>query len=148
MSYKYPVAFNSLTTCSYNCKNLKSSVAEIRLLCDNCDVLLLQETWLHDHELSIMAGIHPEFYSRGMSPMDVSVGIFHGRPYGGLVILWRKSLGSLCSISLMNDSRMMAFDVSILGTKLSILNVYLPYDDGANMDIYQSYLGENRCKNW
>ena len=42
----------------------------------------------------------------------------------------------------MNDSRMMVLDISILGTKFSILNVYLPYDDGVNMDIYQSYLAK------
>ena len=112
------------------------------MLCDNCDVLLLQETCLHEQDLSILAGIHADFYSLGLSSMDLTVGIFRGRPYGGLVILWRKSLGSLCSVSLMNDSGIMALDISILGTKLTILNVYLPYDDGVNMDIYQSYLAK------
>ena len=68
--YKYTVAFNPITICSYNRRNLKSSVAEIRSLCDNCDILLLQETWLHEQELSILAGIHPDFYARGISSMD------------------------------------------------------------------------------
>ena len=35
MSDKYTITFNFIAICSYNCKNLKSSVAEIRLLCDN-----------------------------------------------------------------------------------------------------------------
>ena len=142
MSYKYTIAFNSITICSYNCKNLKSYVAEIRSLCDNCDILLLQETWLHEQELSSLAGVHPDFYGRGISSMDLTVCIFRGRPYGGLAILWRKSLGSLCSTSPMNDSRMMALDINILGTKVSILNVYLPYDDGVNIDSYRSYLAK------
>ncbi len=140
------IKFNHIRICSYNCKNVKSSVTEIRSLCDKCDILLLQETWLLDQELSFLSGLHSEFYGRGVSSMDSSVGIHHGRPYGGLGILWRKSLNALCSISLMDDSRLMGIDINIDSTVLSLLNVYLPYDDGTNLGEFQSYLAKIACK--
>ena len=49
-------------------------------------------------ELSTLAGIHPDFYSRGTSSMDVSEGIFRGRPYGGLAVLWRLVWFGLCCL--------------------------------------------------
>ena len=35
---------NGINVCSYNCKNVRTSVDEIETLCDKCDILLLQET--------------------------------------------------------------------------------------------------------
>ena len=49
--------------CSYNCKNLKTSVTELQALCGKCDLLLLHETWIIDQEIPILAGIHKDFYS-------------------------------------------------------------------------------------
>ena len=126
--------------CSYNCKNLKTSVTELQTLCGKCDLLLLQETWIIDQEIPILSGIHKDFYSRGISSIDTSSGIHRGRPYGGLAILWRKTLGSMCSVSLMDDSRLMAIEIKIDGITMTILNVYMPYDNGNNIEEYQSYL--------
>ncbi len=138
----YTITFNSIKVCSYNCKNIKTSVTEIQRLCADSDILLLQETWLSDQELPFLAGLHSEFYSRGISAMDSSKGIHRGRPYGGLAILWRKSLNALCSISLMDDPRLLEITIDIGGIKLSVLNAYLPFDDGSNMEEYQSYLAK------
>ena len=58
--------FNELTIRSFNCKNNKTSVNEIQGLCKDCDIILLQETWLCDQEISFMNSIHKDFYSRGI----------------------------------------------------------------------------------
>ena len=50
-----------------------------------------------DSELEMLNSIHGEFYSNGISSMDTSVGIIHGRPYGGLVVLYRRSIASSCN---------------------------------------------------
>ena len=131
------VLFESITVCSYNSKNLKTSVTELQALCGKCDLLLLQETWIIDQEIPILAGIHKDFYSRGISSIDTSSGIHRGRPYGGLAILWRKTLGSMCSVSLMDDSRLMAIEIKIDGITMTILNVYMPYDNGNNIEEFQ-----------
>jgi len=132
--------FNNVRICSYNCKNVKTSVPEIQSLCDKCDILFLQETWLLDQELTMLSGLHNEFYSRGLSSMDTSLGVHHGRPYGGLAILWRKSINELCSVFFTEDSRIMGINVKSDNIIFTLLNVYLPYDNGSNLDEYQSYL--------
>lgn len=36
---------------TFNCKNVKRSVDRIRELCQTCDLIALQETWLQPEEL-------------------------------------------------------------------------------------------------
>ena len=67
--------------------------------------MLLQVTWLSDNELGILSTIHTDFH---ISVMDSEGGIIRGRPYGTLMILWRKSLRSLrlaVSVTTINDSK-------------------------------------------
>ena len=40
----------------------------------------------------------------------------------------------------MDDSRLMAIEIKIDGIIMTILNVYMPYDNGNNIEEYQSYL--------
>ena len=42
--------------------------------------------------------------------MDTSSGLLLGRPFGGLAILWRKSIGDCIQIHKYNDSRVMAIE--------------------------------------
>ena len=83
---------SNLQICSYNCKNVKSLVDEIRILCNSHDVVLLQETWLSSTILNVLADIDNIFYSTCISSMDTSTKLFKGRPFGGLGILWGKKL--------------------------------------------------------
>ena len=88
-----------------------------------------------------MNKVHKDFYSRGISSMNTSAGITRGRPYGGLGVLWRKSLGPSCSVSVMDDDRLMRVNINNGNRILSVFNVYLPYDDGSNRDEFEMYLG-------
>ena len=47
---------------------------------------------------------------------------------------------SMCLVSLMDDSRLMSVEMKIDGITMTILNVYMPYDNGNNIEEYQSYL--------
>ena len=80
-------------------------MTEIRDLCDSSDIIFLQETWLSDQELPILANIHEDFYGQGISSIDSSGGILQGRPHGGLAILWRKSITARCRIKCTDDNR-------------------------------------------
>ena len=56
----------------------------IQELCHICDILLLQETWLYDIDLSLCNSVHMDFYGQGLSSVNTSSGLSAGRPYGGL----------------------------------------------------------------
>ena len=132
--------FNTLKVSSFNCKNIKTSLPEILLLCKSCDVVFLQETWLCDQELSSLSTIHKDFYGRGVSSVDTSSGVISGRPHGGLGILWKKSLGQSCRIIESPDERIMQIELALNGKIFNLFNVYLPYDNGSNIEDYREYL--------
>ena len=73
----------SLKFASFNCKGLKSSIGDVVSLCENHDVIFLQETWLLPHDMHLLQNIHCEFHGDGISSIDTTEGILLGRPYGG-----------------------------------------------------------------
>ena len=134
------LAHNSIRIASFNCKNVKSSCNEISELCMGNDIVLLQETWLSDFETPFVTHIHDLFYGEGVSAMNTEETLFKGRPFGGIAILWRKSLAQMCKIIKYADNRIMGIEIVLNNVKMLILNVYLPYDKGDNFDEYQFYL--------
>lgn len=116
---------SSLRIVSYNCRNVKSSIPDITRLCDNFDIILLQEHWLQQCELDMLNNINGLFYGRGFSAMKADE-MFVGRPFGGLGVLWRKSL---CWDSVVVDS----IDKSVMICKFTanlitfnVINVHCP----------------------
>ena len=61
--------------------------------------------------------------------MDTSSGLPLGRPYGGIAILWRKSIGNCIQIHKYNDSRVMSIEYNNGNRKLLAVNIYMPCDD-------------------
>ena len=131
-----------ISIASFNCKNLKSSIEEIRSLCNVNDIVLLQETWLTTTDLPILNQIHKDFHAKGISAMDLSAGLLTGRPHGGLAILCRKSLTDTFKIVDFDDNRIMGLELQIDHHKTIIINVYLPYCDVENTDEFLSYLAK------
>ena len=131
---------NKLVIASYNCKNLKSSVPEIQALCDTCDIVLLQETWLTKSDLPLLSQLHPDFYAKGCSSMDTDNTTLTGRPFGGLGILWRRTLGVSCKPIEYSDSRLLGLEFTLSDMKLLFINLYLPHCCLDNLDEYLHYL--------
>jgi hypothetical protein len=77
-----------LSVCSYNCRSVKNSLADVHSLCKNYDLVLLQEHWLLPNELHILNNVHPDLHSYGLSAVDISSNILLGRPYGGTAFLF------------------------------------------------------------
>ena len=48
---------------SYTCRNLKSSIDNVRQLCDMHDISFLHETWLSNDDLSLLKCLHADFYA-------------------------------------------------------------------------------------
>ena len=84
---------------TFNCKNAKTSIDELNDLCKVCDILLLQETWLFNEESSTLININPDFYVYNLSSINTENGVITGRPYGGLAIMWHKTLSSKAKFS-------------------------------------------------
>ena len=136
-------SFNNLRITSFNCRGLKSSVAEIRELCSDNDIILLQETWLYGFDAPLLGQISSEFVGRGVYFTKSDECILRGRPSGGLAVLWRKAIGTSCKIHIYEEeSRMMGLSVNINNYTCMIVNVYLPYCSPENHDEFLVYLSK------
>jgi exonuclease III len=133
--------FNSLRVTTFNCKNVKSSVDEIRILCNTSDIVVLQETWLSDADLPFLTTIDSNFYCKGISSMCCEDKVLTGRPYGGLAILWRKSIGQ-CFIVQYDDPRLLGIEVRCDGNNVLFVNMYMPYDCTENEDDFVYYINK------
>ena len=132
----------TLNVCSFNCKNIKTSVTELNDLCTNHDFVLLQETWLSRPELPMLSQINSSFTGYGLSSMDEESQILSGRPFGGIAILWRKCFNAYCSIKLYDCDRIIGIEFAYDSFKALFLCVYLPYDYAENFDDYMFYLSQ------
>ena len=83
---------------TFNCHGFKSSVQDIILLCEQFDVIILQELWLSSEDVSLLRSIHKAFEAYAVSAMNDQLGIQVGRPFGGIGVLWRKSISHACTI--------------------------------------------------
>ena len=69
---------DKLRIASFNYTNVRSSMFEINALCDNSDIVLLQETWLSDFDVQFLTSINNDFYAKGISYMDSSTQVLLG----------------------------------------------------------------------
>lgn len=126
---------------SFNCKNVKRSVQDIRELCKQSDIIALQETWLLPEEISFLNTISDEFSCTGTSAVDTSAGILRGRPYGGVGLLWRRSLFHDVTVIQCSSPRMCAVKVVVRDKAFLLLNVYMPTDTASNLTDFTDILG-------
>ena len=64
---------------SFNCRNVKSSVNEIKELCNCNDIVFLQETWLTNDDLPFLNAIDENFYAKGVSAVSTDDKVLKGR---------------------------------------------------------------------
>ncbi|CAF4958289.1 unnamed protein product [Pieris macdunnoughi] len=67
-------------------------------MCNDSDLVALQETWLLPHDIPILGTISNNFDYTGKSAVDTSAGLLTGRPYGGVAILWRVGVFGTVSV--------------------------------------------------
>jgi len=135
------IKFN-IKTISWNCNGFKSSVYDINQLCERYDIIFIQEHWLRDDELTMIKTVHPDFTGFGISAMDTSNGLLLGRPYGGVCILWRKSMAKYINVVQYDDKRLLGCKLCINNDTMLFINVYLPYQCDENYDDFVRYLGK------
>ena len=78
---------------SFNCAGFKGNYEYINeTVYANCDILLLQETWLHKFEFNMFNAKIKNCQYHAVSAMDDSDIGRVGRPKGGCAIVWHKDL--------------------------------------------------------
>ena len=74
---------------SWNMKSFKNNSSFVANQLQNCEIILLQETWLHHFEENLAHNFHPDFNGTSVSSMPSGT-LIRGRPYRGTAILWNK----------------------------------------------------------
>ena len=121
---------NTVRFVSYNCRSIKNSINDVKLLCLSNDIICLQEHWLLPFELNFLSTISDDFYAYGASSVIINSDILIGRPYGGTAILYRKSLNSVIKCIESNNPRVTAITLKSLVqgqiTSILLASVYMP----------------------
>ena len=66
-----------------------------------------------DFKLSMLSNIHSEFDGFGTSAIDLSSGLFSGRPHGGIAILLRKPIRDKSQIHVYDDCCLLGVTINI-----------------------------------
>ncbi|KAJ2941053.1 hypothetical protein O0L34_g13183 [Tuta absoluta] len=118
---------------TFNCKNIKTSLQQVRDMCVEADLVALQETWLMTHDLDIIDSINAEFSCVAKSSMDTSMGVLRGRPYGGIALMWRKSKFPNVAVVDCGSDRLIAIRITKDKRSFMVFCVYLPCDKLDNL---------------
>ena len=127
---------------TYNCKSAKRNTGGIKFLCDRSDIVFLQEHWLFESDLPMLNQLHDDFQSFGVSAMKTDERIVVGRPFGGVSVLWKKSLAAHVHPLVFDDSRIIGLNCEFEGRKILLLGIYMPYESHNNFEDFIFYLAK------
>ncbi|CAG2197511.1 unnamed protein product [Mytilus edulis] len=113
---------------TFNIKGFNSNKNYFNELLDIHDIILLQEHWLFNYEKEQLKQHHTDFltFSRHVDDDEPMSPIGRPRGYGGIAILYRKSMSSMFSQLPDGNNRVQAIEISTTGNPTCLINVYLP----------------------
>ena len=123
------ITHNYSMFCSLNCHGVNNSVEYIRSFLSNnhCDFLCLQELWLIDSDLHKLNNIHTDYTYVATSGMDSSSHFLSGRPFGGVGILFKKSLSPHIENIVCNSKRVCGILITMHNNfTCMLLSIYMP----------------------
>ena len=94
------------------------------------------------NQLPMLSSISNEFVGYGLSSMKDEQQIHTGRPFGGIAMLWRKSLNKYISIVTYDCDRIVGLKFESNSFAALFVCVYLPYDCSDNFDDYMFLLAK------
>ncbi|ELU18849.1 hypothetical protein CAPTEDRAFT_210322 [Capitella teleta] len=141
----------ALTLCTYNSTGLGDRqtdfIAEM-LSAKKPDVLLLQETWLFESQLTKISSLHSDYIAHGVSGMPERREFIGGRPFGGVAFLWHRSLAASTKIVRCENKRLCAIYITMNTTTVLLVNAYFPCDNHLKTSVdaeYQAALDSALC---
>ena len=111
----------NLKVISYNCRSARLHFDIIKLLTEQCDILMLQETLLNDENVNILEGI--DSFNVAHTSSTRRIDNFNGRSSGGLVIMWRNFPG-INVLPMHFNERVMGLKIQVNGIYYLLLNIY------------------------
>ena len=127
-----------LNVISYNCQSARAHSEVISKLLSECDMLLLQETFLPDINSDLLDNINLNFSSAHTAAIRKS-DQFYGRSSGGLAILWRKTYNMKVFPIYFNE-RCMVIRIEFGEISYLIINVYLNCEYKDNIAKLANYI--------
>ena len=131
---------------SYNMHGMNNGRSGLLQLCNNVNIhiIAVQEHWLHDSNIDLLNGVHPDFVGFCISSMSerLRTSVYYGRPYGGIGFLVRKTLSHRFKIGAKGATgRCLAGTLTLdSGKDVNIVTVYFPcYNDSIS---YSNELSE------
>ena len=76
----------------------------------------------------------------GVSPVDVSLGVLSGRPYGGVGFLRKRAIDEYVTIIDCDYDWLCCIEVSNNSKDFYLLNVYMPCECEDNRAVYNDYI--------
>ena len=137
--------YRELNIISYNCAGFRHRKYDyVNDIFKNCDILFLQETWLHSFEHKQYTQNIQACQYRAVSAMDDSDVGRVGRPYGGCAILWHRELAIAFRPINTTSPRICAVSAKAKDVNVVLINVYMPIDDNTdvNFDTFGDVLAE------
>lgn len=126
---------------SWNCQNFKTNGLWLQLNTNDCDIILLQETWLYKFEDNIMTNIFKEYHCISATPMNPKKPS-RGRPYGGSAILIHNRFYNSIISTIDTDFRLLQLKINTTIGDLLIINAYFPCNTSQNEKLVTQYLGK------
>ena len=131
---------------TFNCHGIKTSTDTIQqVLCNQFDIILLQETWLYPDELTLVSNLCKDFTRFSLSSMPTGKQLIKGRPLFGISIMLRKSISDKFKIVQYDANRILSLELQTNDNTSLLLCIYLPYDCDANYDDYCFYFNKLQC---
>ena len=79
---------NKLSICTYNVRGYNSTKHSYIIgLLSKCTILVIEEHWLNDQQLSNFGDLFPGYCVNGVTAMESSE-LLHGRPKGGVLVIY------------------------------------------------------------
>ena len=119
---------DTLQLCSYNSHGSSfDRLLYIQEIFDDCDILLIQEHWLHKGNLDIYKSVlkHCEIHgTSGMNQNEVLI----GRPFGETAILWKSNLKFSVTPIEMSNCHVCGINIKVGHLHYLLFNAYMPCD--------------------
>lgn len=130
---------SSLSILSFHCQWVKIKLPIISSFCKIVDITALQESWILPYKISLLNTMDTNFTLFSLSAGSLE-DVLSGRPFGGVSLLWKKSMGHSCSIIRFDEDRLLDLLLKKNNYSLLIMSGYHQSDD--NLLLYVMHLSK------
>ena len=128
---------------SYNCEGFKyRNFDYLKKIFNNCDILLLQETWLYNFQFNEFSNVFNNCHYHAVTAMDEADIGRVGRPYGGCAVVWRRDLALTFTPVVTTSPRICALTIISDNINILVMSLYMPTDEDLNFVTYGDVLHE------